>query len=64
MCEGEMYGKDFVRSDDGTTWTSEVTCVVEASCGYAGEYTGIAASLTYGSMVVPTSGTILVPNEL
>lgn len=63
-CEGEIYGKDFARSDDGTTRTSEVTCVVEASCGYAGEYSGTAASLTYGSMVVPNSGTIDVPLEL
>ena len=41
-----------------------MTCVVEASCGYAGEYSGTAASLTYGSTGVANSGTINVPNEL
>ncbi len=64
-CAWEIYGKDFIRSDDGTTWTSDLTCIVEASCGYWWEYSGTAASLTYGTMswLLP-SDTIFVPLEL
>jgi glutamate-1-semialdehyde aminotransferase len=41
-----------------------LTCIVEASCGYGGEYSGTAASLSYGTITVLSTGTVNIPNEL
>ncbi len=43
---------------------SDVTCVVEADCGYWWEYSGTAAWLIYSSMWVANNGTVLIPLEL
>jgi hypothetical protein len=44
-CVGEIYGKNFNNTVNGSLYTSTVTCVVEATCGYGQEFTGVSAQL-------------------
>jgi uncharacterized repeat protein (TIGR01451 family) len=63
-CVWEIYGKDFSTNNNGLIRVSEVTCVVEADCGYWWEYSGTAAGLIYSSMWVANNGTAPIPLEL